>query len=124
MILDLSRCQKTLNKNIFKTINSDWGAYGEFGHNNYTPQKVEALADEVIVDVACGWDHTCAVTSTGSILTWGCGIETGHGAWNRVLEPRLLQDLSSKSVVNVSANTYHTACVTKAGEVFTWGSGE
>jgi alpha-tubulin suppressor-like RCC1 family protein len=75
------------------------------------------------VDVACGWDHTCAVTSTGSILTWGdSSILTGHGTGT--LLPRVLQDLSSKGVVSVSANRYHTACVTKAGEVFTWGYGQ
>jgi len=75
--------------------------------------------------VACGVYHTCAVTSTGSILTWGKGIQTGHHGKRSVLLPtRLLQDLSSKVVVSVSANGVHTACVTKDGELFTWGNGE
>ena len=87
-----------------------------------THQKVEALADKVIVDVACGDQHTCAVTSTGSIFTWGRrAYLTGHGETGAVLKPNLLQDLSSKGVVNVSVKQSHAACVTKAGEIFTWG---
>ena len=74
----------------------------------------------MIVDVACGVYHTCAVTSTGSIFTWGIAF-SGHGE-DIVLTPRLLQDPSSKGVICVSTY-YHTVCVTKAGEVFTWGWG-
>ena len=114
-------------KNIFKIINRGLGWFGRLGHGNtkcqLTPKKVEALTHEVIVDVACGEYHTCAITSTGSILTWGYGIQTGHGA-GTILLPRLLQDLSSKGVVSVSANWYHSACVTKDGELVTWGNGE
>ena len=48
--------------------------------------------------MACG-NQTCAVTSTGSIFTWGRGIAIGHGS--TFLKPKLLQDLSSKGVVSV-----------------------
>jgi alpha-tubulin suppressor-like RCC1 family protein len=104
--------------------------FGQLGHgyrdeNQLTPKRIEALADEVIVDVACGRDHTCAVTSTGSIFACGDGTLTGHTNYSIIRRPRLLlQDLSSKGVINVSVNRYHTACVTKAGEVFTWGVGD
>ena len=129
--LDFSRCQQILN--IFKTTIR--GCYDDdapddgmlLPQNDWpesTPKEV-TVANEVFVDMACGGSHTCAVTSTGSILTWGFGrIVTGLGGWrenNIFLQPGLLQDLSSKCVVSVSANKYHTACVTKAGEVFTWG---
>jgi alpha-tubulin suppressor-like RCC1 family protein len=112
-------------KNL-KIINRGYGVSGQLGHgyrdeHQLTPKKIEALADEVIVDVACGRNHTCAVTSTGSIFTCGHGIVTGHGDYSDIPRPWLLQDLSSKGVINVSANEHHTACVTKAGEVFTWG---
>jgi alpha-tubulin suppressor-like RCC1 family protein len=113
-------------KHFLKTINRGWGRHGQLGHTNrknqIIPKEVEALADEAIVDVACGEYQTCAITSTGSIFTWGRGIASGH-VEDVVVKPKLLQDLSSKGVVSVSANDAHTACVTKAGEVFTWGSG-
>jgi alpha-tubulin suppressor-like RCC1 family protein len=95
----------------------DYDSDNEARDDELIPKKVEAFwADEVIiVDVACGDYHTCVVTSTGSIFTWGNGT---------VWLPTRLQDLSSEGVVSVSAHHYHTACVTKAGEVFTWGRGE
>ena len=66
-----------------KIINRGLGFYGQLGHDRrgdkLTPKKVEVLADEVIVKVTCGWPHTCAVISTGSIFTWGEYIDTGHG---------------------------------------------
>ena len=111
-------------KHIFEIINRGCVHNGQLGHGcrfgKFTPKKVKALADEVVVEVACGGYHTCAVTSTGSIFTWGYGIATGHGEGIFVLQPRLLQDLSSKGVISVSAFLC-TAYVTKAGEVFTWG---
>jgi alpha-tubulin suppressor-like RCC1 family protein len=126
MILHLSRCQN--NSNISKIFNRGDGGFEQLGHNNrenqLTPKKVEALADELIVEVACGCSHICVVTSKGSIITWGYFIGTGHGE-GIVLKPTLLQDISSKgSIVSVSANINFTACVTKAGEVFTWGEGK
>ena len=78
----------------------------------------------MIVRVACGADHTCAVTSAGSIFTFGRYIATGHGEDCFVRKPALLQNISSKGVVSVSAHYSHTTWVTKAGEVFTWGYGD
>ena len=115
-------------KTIFEIINRGLGDSRQLGHNSkkdeLTPKKVEALADEVIVQVACGLRHTCAVTSTGLIFTWGYGSGTEHGEAAPVYLPRPFQDLSTKGVVSMSGAYFHTACVTKAGEVFTWGCGD
>ena len=126
-------------KTLFKTINRGWGWGGQLGHcddeDQLTPKKIEALADEVIVQVACGRVHTCAFTSTGAIFTWGEGIGTGHCEGNSDdysysdaysdddSDRKRLQDVSSKGVVSVSAGCDITLCVTKAGEVFSWGKG-
>jgi RCC1 and BTB domain-containing protein len=117
IILDLSRCQKNF-KNISKTINR--------GYGKFRPKKVESLANEVIVEVASGNDHTCTVTSTGSIFLLGQAgtIVTGYDNNIVIKPPKPIQDLSSKGVVSVSAKYYHVACLTKAGEVFTWGDGK
>ena len=103
------------------------GYYGQLGHGSkddeLLPKKVTELANEVIVDVACGGNHTAALTSKGSVYTWGnnsCG-RTGHVSTHRT--PRLLRKLSNKIVICISANGYHTACVTQEGKVFTFGSG-
>ena len=50
------------------------GANGQLGHgdrnNRNVPTKVESLSRETIVKVACGDEHTAAVTSEGKLLTW------------------------------------------------------
>lgn len=35
------------------------------------PTLVEGLVNNVVLQISCGFDHTAAVTSTGSVLTWG-----------------------------------------------------
>ena len=53
-----------------------WGLNlnGQLGHGDRkdrnVPTKVESLSRETIVKVACGCDHTAAVTSTGNLLAW------------------------------------------------------
>ena len=36
-----------------------------------SPAKVEALAHEMVVKVAAGWQHAMALTSTNRLYTWG-----------------------------------------------------
>ena len=102
-----------------KIFNRGCRLHDVLGHAGYhTPKKVEALASELIVDVACGRCQALALSSTGSIYKWChnmCGILNAL--------PRLLPDLSSNDVISVSAGHYFTGCVTKAREVFTWGKG-
>ena len=97
--------------------------YDTNGKDHLTPRKVEALAGEVIVDVACGEDHTCAVTATGSIYTWGRDVAIGHdGMASDDFElPRIVRGLSTKYLVCVSSNASIAASVTRDGEVHVWG---
>jgi hypothetical protein len=99
---------------LFKKIRNNhqgpgYGWYGQLGHNgrkdNHIPKRVQALADEVIVQVACRLNYTFAFTSAGSIFTFGLDIAPGHdGKGCFVRKPVLLQDLSSKGVICFSAN--------------------
>ena len=59
-----------------------WGrnSFGELGHGDtkerHVPTKVESLSGKRIVKVACGTNHTVAVTATGELLTWY--VAMGH----------------------------------------------
>ena len=89
-----------------------------------TPKKIETLANEVFVQVTCGSYHTCAITSSGSRVTWGYECQSGHGGTHNIsFLPKLPQCLSSKGVISVSAYYGVTACITRAGELFTFGRG-
>jgi alpha-tubulin suppressor-like RCC1 family protein len=80
---------------------------GNLGHgrdknNIFTPRKVEGLNGICVIQIACGIDHTVAITSEGSIYTWGSNKygKTGHGTTEgHQSTPKILEDLSSKYVL-------------------------
>ena len=57
-----------------------WGSgrKGRLGHGNKTdrhaPTKVKIPGGEAVVKVACGHQHTAAVTRTGKLFTWYVSI--------------------------------------------------
>ena len=105
--LDLLQC--CFNTNTPAMVNRGYGWRGCLGHDNednqLRPKKVEALADEVIVEVICEYCYTCAFASTGSMYEWGRSLTNGH-EWP--------SDVISLSTCG------HTACVSRVGEVLTW----
>ena len=64
-----------------------WGFGGsrKLGHgscnNEMVPRVLQALASVFVTRVTCGHFHVAAVTSVGSIFTWGDGEfgKLGHG---------------------------------------------
>ncbi|TKY58823.1 E3 ubiquitin-protein ligase HERC1 [Spatholobus suberectus] len=78
--------------------------------------------------VACGEYHTCAVTYSGDLYTWGDGTHNsgmlGHG--NEVscwIPKKVSGNLEGLRVSYVSCGPWHTAIVTSAGQLFTFGDG-
>ncbi|RZC27113.1 PH, RCC1 and FYVE domains-containing protein 1 isoform D [Glycine soja] len=111
-----------------------WGeeAGGRLGHGVDSdvlhPKLIEALSNTNIELVACGEYHTCAVTLSGDLYTWGngtynCGL-LGHG--NQVshwVPKRVNGPLEGIHVSYISCGPWHTAVVTSAGQLFTFGDG-
>lgn len=65
-----------------------WGKnqYGNLGFEarlQFTPQRVQALSGHNIVQVACGSDHTLALSSNGQVFTFG---SNSHGQLGRNLQ--------------------------------------
>jgi len=56
------------------------GDFGKLGHGDrqhqLLPNKVEAFADQRVVAVSAGGQHSIAITADGAVFTWG---EGGHG---------------------------------------------
>ncbi|XP_042456770.1 PH, RCC1 and FYVE domains-containing protein 1-like isoform X1 [Zingiber officinale] len=111
-----------------------WGeeSGGRLGHgvgdDVVHPRLIESLALNSADLVACGEFHTCAVTSSGELLTWGNGTHNvgllGHG--NDVshwIPKRVSGPLEGIQVQYVSCGTWHTALVTSMGKLFTFGDG-
>ncbi|KAH7575834.1 hypothetical protein JRO89_XS02G0229200 [Xanthoceras sorbifolium] len=89
------------------------------------PKLVNSLKNINIKLVACGELHSCAVTLSGDLYTWGRSAHNfGHA--NEVtlqLPKKLTGPLEGMHVSSVSCGPWHTAVVTSAGQLFTFGDG-
>lgn len=90
------------------------------------PTAIAALKNVRVVHVACGWDHSLAVSSSGELYTWGAGHrgKLGHGDEAAQLLPKRVEALAGQRVVMAEAGCEHTAAVTQAGDLYTWGQGD
>ena len=113
-----------------------WGEHGQLGlgnkDNRATPTLVaRAVFDgEAVLMVACGSEHTVAVTEGGGVYTFGCMYDgkLGYGDWaapweENQLVPRRVPPaaFNGERVVMVAAGGMHTVGLSEAGHVFTWG---
>ncbi|KAL2510889.1 Regulator of chromosome condensation (RCC1) family with FYVE zinc finger domain [Abeliophyllum distichum] len=109
-----------------------WGeeSGGRLGHGvDYDvlhPKLIDALSSTNIDLVACGEYHTCAVTLSGDLYTWGNGHFglLGHG--NEVshwVPKRVNGPLEGIHVSSIACGPWHTAVVTSSGQLFTFGDG-
>ncbi|KAI4321154.1 hypothetical protein MLD38_034572 [Melastoma candidum] len=111
-----------------------WGeeSGGRLGHGSgisvTQPRLVEHLAFTNVDFVACGEFHSCAVTSSGELYTWGDGTHNtgllGHGSnvchW---IPKRISGPLEGLQVATVSCGPWHTALIATSGQLFTFGDG-
>ncbi|XP_042412359.1 PH, RCC1 and FYVE domains-containing protein 1-like [Zingiber officinale] len=111
-----------------------WGeeSGGMLGHgvdaDVLQPKLVDSLANANVEFVACGEHHTCAVTLSGELYTWGDGIYNygllGHGNQVSHWFPKMVTGpLEGMRVSSVSCGPWHTAVVTSGGQLFTYGDG-
>ncbi|XP_076177966.1 secretion regulating guanine nucleotide exchange factor isoform X2 [Ptiloglossa arizonensis] len=83
------------------------------------------LADKVIVDVACGWDCSAALTIEGTLFLWGANCFGQLGKRPSIVqwthEP--LKVAIDRKIKRVSIGLRHTALVTEDRKVLVAGSG-
>ncbi|XP_028780709.1 PH, RCC1 and FYVE domains-containing protein 1-like [Neltuma alba] len=111
-----------------------WGEEcgGRLGHgidkDFSRPRLVEFLAVTNIEFVACGEYHTCAVSTSGDLFSWGDGNHhagiLGHGTdISHWIPKRIIGPLEGLQVLSVACGTWHSALATSNGKLFTFGDG-
>ncbi|XP_002533468.2 PH, RCC1 and FYVE domains-containing protein 1 isoform X1 [Ricinus communis] len=111
-----------------------WGeeSGGRLGHGFETdfscPRLVEFLAVTNVDFVACGEYHTCAVTTSGDLYTWGDGTRNagllGQGTdVSHWIPKRVSGPLEGLQVFSIACGTWHSALATSNGKLFTFGDG-
>ncbi len=106
-----------------------WGdnTYGQLGGgtNSPTPSllpvQVQGLSTVTVAALAAGQDHTCALTTAGSMLCWGNNGQGQLGDGTQILRlaPTPVAGLTS-GVTQITAGGYHT-CALVNGGVKCWG---
>ncbi|CAN0890606.1 PH, RCC1 and FYVE domains-containing protein 1 [Linum grandiflorum] len=111
-----------------------WGdeCGGRLGHgvekDFSRPRVVEVLAVTNVEFVACGEQHTCAVSSSGDLFTWGDGSHNagllGHGSdVSHWIPKRVSGALEGLQVLSIACGSWHSALATSSGKLFTFGDG-
>ncbi|KAK6920855.1 Regulator of chromosome condensation, RCC1, partial [Dillenia turbinata] len=107
------------------------GSGGKLGHgfeaDVSSPKFISAPTASYIELVACGEYHTCAVTVSGNLYTWGDGNHSfgllGHGSVASHWTPTRVTGLEDVNVSKIACGPWHTAAVTLEGQLFTFGDG-
>ncbi|CAI0402042.1 unnamed protein product, partial [Linum tenue] len=108
------------------------GLGGRLGHGKEVdvplPTLIDGLSGMNVDVIACGEYHTCAVTLSGDLYTWGDGTHNygllGHGSEvSHWVPKRVSSNIEATYVSSVSCGPWHTAAVTSSGQLFTFGDG-
>nr|XP_043616330.1 PH, RCC1 and FYVE domains-containing protein 1-like [Erigeron canadensis] len=110
-----------------------WGeeSGGRLGHGietDVSAPKLIYLNGLEIESVACGENHTCALTQNGDLYTWGDGIHNfgllGHVSPVSHWTPRKVRGaIEGMHISYISCGPWHTAAITSHGLLFTFGEG-
>jgi len=76
------------------------------------------------VQIACGVEHSIALSNTGEIYSWGSNAEGQLGLGNKVdfaLKPTKIPYLDAIPITFIACGAYHTIAISKSGVVFAWG---
>ncbi|CAJ1810137.1 unnamed protein product [Sphenostylis stenocarpa] len=111
-----------------------WGeeSGGRLGHGTDKdfgrPHLVEFLAVTNMDFVACGENHTCAVSTSDDLFSWGDGTYNvgllGHGTdVSHWIPKKVCGPLEGLQVISIACGTWHSALATSNGKLFTFGDG-
>ena len=116
-----------------------WGRNnnGQLGYgntNNIGDDEMPASAGNVdvggpVIQLAAGWEHTCAVLEGGDLRCWGAGSygHLGYGNTNNIGDDETPADAGNVDVggpvIQLAAGGYHTCAVLEGGDVRCWGLG-
>lgn len=108
-----------------------WGVSnkGQLGHQDVEsrelPEIIDELRDQQVKNVACGYEHTVAVTEH-DVYSWGSNeheqLGQDDGNKGQLDIPRRIRALHDKMVTHVVCGKHHTLAVTAQSHVYAWGA--
>jgi alpha-tubulin suppressor-like RCC1 family protein len=92
--------------------------------------KPEYINNQRVQQIGVGIAHTCLLTESGQVYTWGFGGSfmnsgaLGHSTTDTLLKPKLLEKLRDHRIVKIASGSWHNLALTSEGKVYAWGRGE
>ena len=94
------------------------GTFGQLGHCNncsqFTPKEIIApFAEKFIVQIACGFAHSMALSSDGRLYSWGEGDDgrLGHRCEFQYCFPHIVESLIDYKVVRIASRHGHSVAL-------------
>ncbi|XP_023596553.1 probable E3 ubiquitin-protein ligase HERC4 isoform X9 [Trichechus manatus latirostris] len=88
------------------------------------PRNIKSLADIQIVQVACGYYHSLALSKASEVFCWGQNKygQLGLGLdCKKQASPKLIKSLLGIPFMQVAAGGAHSFVLTLSGAIFGWG---
>ncbi|XP_010603882.1 probable E3 ubiquitin-protein ligase HERC4 isoform X6 [Fukomys damarensis] len=88
------------------------------------PRNIKSLSDIQIVQVACGYHHSLALSKASEVFCWGQNKygQLGLGIdCKRQTSPQLIKSLLGIPFMQVAAGGAHSFVLTLSGAIFGWG---
>eukprot|EP00750_Incisomonas_marina_P030301 INCI7451.3.p1 GENE.INCI7451.3~~INCI7451.3.p1 ORF type:complete len:862 (+),score=136.37 INCI7451.3:221-2806(+) len=119
-----------------KTLSWGAGKMGQLGHgtakeDERVPRQIVALSGKFVLRVACGGQHSLALTDadssikgdSGGLYSWGRGQNgrLGHGDHNDKATPTLIRALRQSSISEIACGWNFSMAVDISGGVFAFG---
>nr|XP_008109241.1 PREDICTED: probable E3 ubiquitin-protein ligase HERC6 [Anolis carolinensis] len=107
-----------------------WGAgtFGQLGTgelgDRLIPKTINALSKYKVIQVACGHDHSIALTNDGRIFSWGQNIHGQLGLGKDIssqASPQQVSALDGIPLAQVAAGGAHSFALSLSGVVYGWG---
>ena len=86
-------------------------------------EPTKLIVDNITwAQIACGNQHTVALSSNGEVFTWGNnGIgQLGHGDEKLRYVPTKVESLSGQRIVKVACGNFYSAVIADGGKLLTW----